>query len=269
MAIDIQTFQNTVMGYYKIHGRHDLPWRVERTPFNAFLSEIMLQQTQVSRVIEKFNQFKARYCSFEDIAISSQSEILTLWQGLGYNRRALYLHKATQIIASQHNGILPQNPEDLVTLPGIGSATAASMVVYAYNKPIPYIETNIRAVYIHHFFKDQQGVSDTELMPIIAKTLDQQDPYNWYSALMDYGTNLKSVHRNPSRRSRHHTKQSTFKGSKRQIRGRVVRIISEMGQINKRKLINYLNDDRSDDVIGDLIKESMLVERNASLHLKG
>lgn len=261
-------FIKEVYRYYKKHGRNDLPWRVNRSPFNAFLSEVMLQQTQVNRVIEKFLLFKEYYNDFEDLAKAPQSEIVRLWQGLGYNRRALYLHKATQMIMSEFNGELPFLPSDLQKLPGIGPATAASIAVYAHNQPHPYIETNIRAVFIHHFFKDKELVSDDDILPLVTKTLDVNDPYNWYSALMDYGTMIKATHKNPSRKSKNHTIQSKFDGSLRQVRGKVLKALSNESTLGRDELIKSINDERCEEVIAQLIKENFIEEHSNMLLLK-
>ncbi len=261
-------FIATVKTFYTEQGRNDLPWRVEKTPFNAFLSEIMLQQTQVPRVIEKFKQFRQRFSSFEMLAEAPQSEIVALWQGLGYNRRAIFLHKSAQYIMSHFNGVLPKDPEKLVKLPGIGPATASSIAVYAYNEPFVFIETNIRAVFIHHFFNDRNDVHDEELVPLIESTLDRIDPYHWYSALMDYGTLLKSAHKNPARKSRHHVKQSTFKGSQREIRGKIIRLITELTQVRLDSLKKFIDDKRFDQVVEALIRENFVKERKGSLFLK-
>lgn len=261
-------FIQQVYEYYESHGRKQLPWRVERTPFNAFLSEVMLQQTQVPRVIEKFNLFKERFNSFEELANAPQSQIVMLWQGLGYNRRALYLHKAAKMIVSDFNGELPSSPSDLQKLPGIGPATAASISVYAHNQPHPYIETNIRAVFIHHFFAEQELISDEEILPLVKETLDYADPYNWYSALMDYGTMIKSIHKNPSRKSKNHTVQSRFEGSRRQVRGKIIKILSENSGISLSSLSKKINDERSESVIRELINEAFIEELSGKLLLK-
>ncbi len=269
MKLNIQenNFQKCVKDHYILSGRHDLPWRNERTPFNAFLSEIMLQQTQVPRVIEKFTLFRKHFNNFQDIADAPQSMIIQLWQGLGYNRRALFMHKATQMIVEQFNGVLPQSRKELEQLPGIGPATSASLMVYAFNAPIPFIETNIRAVYIHHFFKNLDGIHDDELLPIIERTIDREDPYHWYSALMDYGTMIKSQHKNPSRRSRHHTVQSKFTGSKREVRGKVLRKLTNIEGISSHELEQIIDDSRYNDVINDLRREGFIREHNQVLSL--
>jgi len=262
------TFQNHVKKYYIEFGRDDLPWRCERSPFNAFLSEVMLQQTQVPRVVEKYLLFRDNFNSFEDIANAPQSQIVQLWQGLGYNRRALFLHRAAKMIVDDFNGELPQSREELEKLPGIGPATSASLMVYAFNIPVPFIETNIRAVYIHHFFEDQTGVDDSQLLPIIERTLDRNDPYHWYSALMDYGTMIKSEHKNPSRRSKHHSTQSKFSGSKREVRGKIIRELSMNEYIIKSDLLKIIDDIRCVDVMAGLIQEGFVEEHKDMLFLK-
>ncbi len=267
MNVKEKKFQTTVKSYYDKNGRDNLPWRLERTPFNAFLSEVMLQQTQVPRVIEKFTLFRSEFDSFYELANAPQNQIVKLWQGLGYNRRALFLHRACQMIVKDFNGELPKNRVDLEKLPGIGPATSASLMVYAHNSPVAFIETNIRAVYIHHFFKESSDIHDEQLLPLIEKTLDTHDPYHWYSALMDYGTMIKSEFKNPSRRSKHHSVQSQFEGSLRQVRGAVLRELSNNGSLKHDILRSAINDDRYDEVVTKLIAEKFIVEHNNMLHL--
>ncbi|MBN1130180.1 MAG: hypothetical protein JXA71_14405 [Chitinispirillaceae bacterium] len=213
-----------VRAFYKKHGR-TLPWRTVFDPFSIFISEIMLQQTQVDRVAEKFPPFIAAFPDFIALARAPLSTILAQWQGLGYNRRALNLKKAAEIIARDHLGNLPDSPELLVRLPGIGPATAASICAFAFNKPSVFLETNIRTVLIHHFFPNRNKVTDKELLPIATQVLDRKHPREWYSALMDYGTRLKKRHGNVSRRSAHHKTQPRFEGSRRQVRGAVLKTL--------------------------------------------
>jgi A/G-specific adenine glycosylase len=186
----------------------------------------MLQQTQVPRVAEIFPRFVNTFPTFKQLTAASLSEVIAAWSGLGYNRRARYLHEGAIAIMTEHKGRLPRDPAVLRTLPGVGPATASAITVYAFNAPEVYIETNIRAVYIHHFFCDRTGVSDAELMPLITQTLDAEQPRIWYSALMDYGTHLKTVHSNPAKRSAIHKKQAPFAGSNREVRGAVLRMLT-------------------------------------------
>jgi A/G-specific adenine glycosylase len=151
--------------------------------------------------------------------------VLGAWSGLGYNRRALHLHRCAAAIVERFGGTVPRSEDDLVSLPGIGRATAAAIAAYAFGAPAVYVETNIRAAYIHAFFKDRTDVDDEELLPLVAATVDAGDAKRWYSALMDYGAHLKKQFDNPARRSRHHVRQSKFEGSTRQLRGAVLRAL--------------------------------------------
>lgn len=222
----IQQFQQKVYDYYHTNKR-DFPWRKGITPYKIVVSEIMLQQTQAPRVIEKFKLFIKTFPNFESLSKAPFKDILAVWQGLGYNRRALGLKKLAEIIVSEYKGKLPKTPEELVDLPWIGPHTAGSIVAYAYNYPSIFIETNIRSVFIHEFFGDKIEVTDKELLPYIQATLDRENSREWYNALMDYGAMLKDTRQNPSRRSKHYAKQSTFKGSNRKLRGMILRDLAQ------------------------------------------
>lgn len=222
----ISQFHQTVYDHYLKNGRHTLPWRHTTDPYKILVSEVMLQQTQVDRVILKYKEFIKRFPNFKTLAAAPTSAVLTLWSGLGYNRRALYLHRTAKTVALGMGGVFPHLPtvSELVQLPGIGPNTAGAILAYAFNAPVVFIETNIRSVFIHHFFKSQ-SVSDAQLLPLIQQTLDTKNPRLWYWALMDYGVFLKKQFKNPSRRSAHHTKQSKFEGSNRQMRGAVLKAL--------------------------------------------
>ncbi len=224
---NLKQLQTSVWQYYDKHGRRDLPWRVDTSPYAIFLSEVMLQQTQVGRVRIKYAEFVAALPSFEALASAAQRDVLRLWQGLGYNRRALWLKAAAKMVVEDYGGNLPTKPTELRKLPGIGPNTAGSIAAFAFNAPVVFIETNIRRVFIHHCFADREGVGDGELLPLIeaALGLNHDRPREWYWALMDYGSYLASELPNPNRRSRHYVKQSAFVGSDRQIRGEVLRLL--------------------------------------------
>lgn len=202
----------------------------------------MLQQTQAPRVVEKYNSFIQQFPTLKKLNDASTKDVLAAWQGLGYNRRALYIKSITKI---------PKTYAELVELPGIGPNTAGSILAFAYNIPHPFIETNIRSVYIHFFFKNKTDVHDRDIMPLIEKTLDQKNPREWYYALMDYGALLKKT-TNPSQKSRHYKKQSTFKGSHRQKRGEVLRLLLEKPQDLK----------QYGDVVHELEKEGFIKKIN-------
>ena len=221
----ISSFQKIVWGYYRKHKR-SFPWRETTDPYAILVSEIMLQQTQAERVVPKFSAFIKRFPTVTSLARAPLSEVLMLWQGLGYNRRALFLKRAAEEVVSKHSGKIPNTLESLDALPGIGPYTAGAILAFAFNKPTVFIETNIRTVFIHHFFKNARTkVPDGKILPLIEKSLDKKHPRDYYSALMDYGSHLKTTLPNPSRKSTTHTKQSTFKGSHRELRGRVLKLI--------------------------------------------
>ena len=205
-----------------------MPWRETITPYYVVVSELMLQQTQVARVLEKFPVFISKFPDFVSLANAPLADVFEAWQGLGYNRRAKYLHGIARFIMYEWGGVLPSDPELLVNLPGIGKATAGSITAFAFNRPVIFIETNIRRVYLYHFFPEEQNVPDSVIYPFLEVTLDHENPREWYYALMDYGTWLARRTENPNRRSRHYLKQSAFEGSDRQIRGRIIkRLLTE------------------------------------------
>jgi A/G-specific adenine glycosylase len=222
---DKTAFRATVLGYFEEHER-DLPWRRTRDPYAIFVSEVMLQQTQVPRVIPKYRAFLEAFPDVQTLAAAPLVDVLALWSGLGYNRRAKSLKQAAEIIVAG-GGRVPDTLEGLVALPGIGHATAAQILAFAFDVPVAFIETNIRSVYIHEFFDGADDVPDSAILLLVEETLDCDDPRSWYYALMDYGTYLKSMLPNPSRRSAHHVRQSKFEGSMRQIRGALLRELTE------------------------------------------
>lgn len=236
-AAELRRFRYEVMTYYRAH-RREMFWRTHTRPYYIVVSEIMLQQTQVDRVRTKFASFIKRFPDWKSLAQASNHEVLSEWSGLGYNRRGLYLREiAKKVVHDPVYGFLnkslisykinhPIMYKRLLELPGIGPNTAGSILAFAFNQPIPFIETNIRSVFIHFFFKDtKKKISDEQLFPLIEQTLDKKNPREWYYALMDYGSYLKKLHPNPSRRSAYHSKQSAFKGSNRELRSNILKLI--------------------------------------------
>jgi len=218
-------FQRTISSYYYKFGRHDLPWRKTTDPYYILISEIMLQQTQVARVVSKYNTFIKQFPKIDNLANASLKSILRLWSGLGYNRRAIALKKTAEIIYKKYNGKIPNSYAKLITLPGIGPTTANEILAFAFNEPTVFIETNIRSVYIYSFFSNKEKVSDKDIIPLIEQTLDKSNPRTWYYRLMDYGAMLKSKNENPSKRSSQYTKQTRFEGSNRQARGIILKTL--------------------------------------------
>jgi A/G-specific adenine glycosylase len=200
-----------------------LPWRHVADPFAVLTSEVMLQQTQVSRVLKHWDRWMSAFPTADALAAASTTDVLELWQGMGYHRRALALKRAAEQCSERYEGRVPRGYQQLLELPGVGPATAAGVCVFAWGEPQVYLETNVRAVFLHHFFEGCDQVADREIIPLIEATCDTGDPRGWYYALLDYGNHLKQVLPNPSRRSRHHARQSVFEGSVRQKRAFLLR----------------------------------------------
>ncbi len=232
---DIEQFQKTVWDFYKTNKR-DFPWRQTTDPYKILVSEIMLQQTQAPRVVDYYQKWLKRFPDFKTLARAKFSEIYPYWQGLGYNRRAFNLQKAAQKAVQEYGGKLPADVGRLEDFPGIGPYTARAVSIFSFNTPIVCIETNIRRVFIHHFFFDRRSlgeggsesklVTDQEILKLAERALPAGKARQWHWALMDYGSHLKTVTENPNRRHKNYSIQPKFEGSLRQIRGATLRILS-------------------------------------------
>ena len=215
----------------------DLPWRRTHDPYGIWVSEVMLQQTQVARVDGRWQRWLARFPSIDALANAEVADVLEEWQGMGYNRRALSLRAAAQAMVDG-GGEMPSDERELVALPGIGPATAAGIRAFAFDPPATYLETNVRTVFLHELFSDAEDVPDSALLPLVRETCPKDagnpddDPRTWYYALLDYGAHLKRTVPNPSRRSRSHVRQSRFEGSHRKKRAGVVRLLLEARQLD-------------------------------------
>jgi A/G-specific adenine glycosylase len=218
-------FLRTLKNHYR-RERRDLPWRKTHNPYRLLVSEVMLQQTTVERVVPYYNRFIKRFPTAGVLAGARFHDVLDYWQGLGYNRRAQYLQRAARAVVKEHKGIFPRSAEELEALPGVGRYTARSVAAFAYNSPEVFIETNIRTVFLHHFFSKRRGVvRDEEILPLIERALkrSRMRPRTFYTALMDYGAHLKKSGVRINERSAHYTRQTAFEGSARQLRGAILR----------------------------------------------
>lgn len=256
----VKTFQDAIWSFYSKNKRN-FPWRKTTDPYKILVSEIMLQQTQTSRVVPKYELFIQQFPKIENLAKASNEDVLRLWSGLGYNRRALYLKRLAERIVKENRGV-NLDPEFLKTLPGIGPNTAGAIYVFSTNKPFVFIETNIRRVFIHEFFKGQEKILDSSLTPLISHTLDQENPREWCYALMDYGACLAKVEINPNRKSKHYTKQSKFEGSVRQVRGKILKILIEQKQISKNNLERQINSSHFETALQQLETEKFISQKN-------
>lgn len=264
----LQQFHAALWEYYRAHGRHDLPWRIPDAsgifdPYKILVSEIMLQQTQVVRVMPKYEQFLAAFPTVSDLAAAPLGDVLKAWQGLGYNRRAKYLWEAAHDLAAASH--FPSEEKDLVALPGVGKNTAGAIRAYAFNLPALFVETNIRTVFLHHFAGDAQNVPDSFIRDCLRQTLDSAQPRLFYWALMDYGAWLKTQGSHNAQ-SKHYAKQSAFSGSKRQVRGAVVRHLSRKPQTYD-ELAAVITDARLSDILAVLVREGMIRRENNTYYL--
>ena len=263
-------FQQRVLRFYEEQGR-DLPWRHLATDptqrlYEVIVSEMMLQQTQVPRVVQKYRQWLARFPTMTAAAEVSLQEILEVWQGLGYARRAKYLQGTCRELVGRDN--LPSSIAELIVHKGIGINTAAAVLVYTFNQPQVFIETNIRTVYIAEFFSGHTAVSDADIAQKLSETLYVTDPRTWYWALMDYGTFLKTQgHTNV--KSTAYARQSSFSGSKRQVRAAVLKSIVQEGPQKRSILLARHKDARAGQCLDDLIMDGLLADLDGIIVVHG
>lgn len=277
---EIVTFHRVLTDFYYTAGRHGMLWRRPGKngvfdPYKILVSEMMLQQTQVDRVTGKYVEFIDRFPSVNHLAAAPLSDVLTVWNGLGYNRRAKYIHQAARLIEKEFDAAFPASLEELMRIPGVGPNTAGAIMAYAYNAPVVFVETNVRTVIIHHFFAGKPSIHDAEIRTVMSALVPKNDdsemlemqgaaltPREFYWALMDYGTHLKKTVGNVNRASKHYTRQSKFEGSKRQIRGQAIKLLAEK-PLSRTELARRIPDERLGDVLAVLEAEG-LVKRSGS-----
>ncbi len=257
-----RSVRHAVLEYFKKHGRAHLPWRKTTKAYRILVSEIMLQQTQVDRVMPFYKNFLKQFPTPAVLSQAPRSDVLKAWSGLGYNRRAKFLHEAARAMVMRHRGKVPQGYDELRALPGVGEYTAKAVRVFAHNEPEVLIETNVRTVIIHHYFQKQAHVSEPALLDIATHLAAGQDPRTWHGALMDYGTHLKATHGNLSRKSAQYTKQKPFKGSLREVRGAVLKVLHPGAATQKalQKALPQELHDRLDAALLQLQKEGLITK---------
>lgn len=265
----VLAFRRRVYSYYSRHARA-FPWRDTRDPYAIVVSEIMLQQTQTSRVAQRYEGFLRKFPTFKSLAKASIASVLAEWQGLGYNRRALYLVKLAQVVVQQYHGKLPSTITELRQLPGVGAYTAGALLAFVYDKPSVCIETNIRAVFLEEFFKGRYGVRDSDVATLVELTLDRKNPRRWYYALMDYGVACKERSRGINARSAHYVRQSPFDRSVRKVRGEIVKaLLQGGGRVSTVALKRIVRCDttRFSDAVASLISDNIVCRSGAVLEI--
>lgn len=245
----------------------DMPWRQTDDPYKIMVSELMLQQTQVDRVVPKYEEFIGRYPDVFALATASLGDIITLWNGLGYNRRAKFLHDSAIKIVVDYDGKVPSTLKKLVSLPGIGPNTAGAILAYGFDQPAGFIETNIRTVYFQHYFEDSHLVTDDELRRVVRETVDEDHPREWFWALMDYGNYLKRKGSGQLDKSAHYKKQPPLKGSVREVRGQIIRALTKDTMSEAELRDDVAGDDRFMPALQGLLKEGLIERSDTKLHL--
>jgi len=263
-----KAFQREIISYFNTNKRV-FPWRNTQDPYKILVSEVMLQQTGCGRVVPKYTAFIEVFPTIESLAQARLKDVLEAWQGLGYNRRAKALHESAKMIVMRHNSQVPEAREDLEALPGIGPYTAGATRTFAFNKPDVFIETNIRTVFIHFFFSGENAVHDKNILPLIEETVDHDAPRKWFFALMDYGAWIKATHGNVSQKSVHYARQSAFKGSDREIRGKIIKLLVEEGWLTEKNIVQKLNFEakRIGGILKRLLDEALIKERRGIFRL--
>ncbi|MBN1330998.1 MAG: Fe-S cluster assembly protein HesB [Candidatus Heimdallarchaeota archaeon] len=258
----IKNFQKKIFDWWKIHKR-DLPWRKTTNPYYIMISEIMLQQTQVSRSIEKYLEFIKNYPTLESLANAPVADVLKIWSGLGYNKRAIWLQQAAQQIVTLK--MFPTTHEELQKLKGIGPYCSRSILIFAFNRDISTVDTNIRRILIAEGFA-KETMSEKELIIIAEKLLPKGKSSDWHNALMDYGalelTSLKTG-------IRPLTTQSNFTKSNRYFRGKIVKLLTQEESLTKAELMVRcnLNKEKIDSLLTNLISDGLIIEKENKYQL--
>lgn len=270
----IKAFQAKILTWYKANKR-DLPWRPPslklrkdgtRDPYKILVSEVMSQQTQLSRVIPKYEAWLIRFPTISELAAAPVSEVLRFWSGLGYNRRALNLQKASQVIVKDFHGEFPKTTGELVRLPGLGKYTASAVACFAFNEQIPVIDTNIRKVITHEFF---QGILPEEkvIEKVALHILPLGKAYEWNQALMDYSALAMKGKKVPV------PKQSHFLSSNRYYRGQIIKALLQLHEISLLGLEDFFNDhnpierERLVEILESMQKEGLIVSKKDKISL--
>lgn len=258
----ITKFQTHILDWYTVHKR-DLPWRQTRDPYKILVSEMMSQQTQISRVVPKYVAWIERFPTVEDLAQASVRDVLVFWSGLGYNRRAVYLQRCAQVIVREYQGAFPKEENALLQLPGVGRYTARAILCFAFDMQVTVVDTNIKKIILTQFVK-KDHLPEKDIETITSMLLPKGKAYEWNQALMDYaGMELKKEKiRVP--------KQSKFTGSNRFVRGTIIKILLKHQRVTQKQLHQYVEafvtiDEKRFTAILSLLQKDGLIVQNREL----
>ena len=261
---------NTIFSFYSSH-RRSFPWRETTDRYAILVSEVMLQQTQTHRVVPKYVSFLERFPTVEVLAESSLRDVLSLWVGLGYNRRAVMLHRAAQRVMKDFNGVVPKDRESLLLLPGVGPYVSGAVRAFADNSWSVCIETNIRTVIMYHCFPEVSGkVSDAEIEEKLEALISiakrrKVAPRDFYAALMDYGSHLKSNGVRLNTKQKGYVAQSPFAGSVRQARGCILKTLTAKGSMRVPQLKKVVEHDEFHTALDALVREGVVAKKRDSV----
>lgn len=256
----IAAFHSRIFSWYKNHQR-DLPWRSTGDPYSILVSEVMSQQTQLGRVIPKYEAWMKRFPTVYQLADASLRDVLQYWSGLGYNSRALNLQKTARIVVKEYGGQFPTDTKELVGLPGIGKYTAAALACFAFNQQIAVIDTNIRKVITHEFFGGELP-SEKIIEDMAVQILPAGRAYEWNQALMDYSSLVLKQAKIPI------PKQSHFLSSDRYFRGQTVKLLIGKERMTIDQLWRYFDDhnpilrERLETILISMQKDGLIKREN-------
>jgi A/G-specific adenine glycosylase len=265
---ELVAFQSMIFRWWQ-KNRRDLPWRHTRDPYKITVSEIMLQQTQVFRVLPKYAEFIEAWPDVQALAQASPADVIRIWKGMGYNRRALYLHDMAKVIVEEYQGKFPKDEKLLVQLPGVGTYTARALLVFAYNKDVACVDTNIRKI-ITHFFFDDKPQKDSVVRCVAGQLVPAGKSWQWHQALMDYGS--QEMTNAEIQISNIRKKQIPFRQTNRFYRGEIIDMLREKKYIET-KIINYIynrynkQEYEIQNIINGLIKDGLVIRKKNILSL--
>jgi A/G-specific adenine glycosylase len=250
--------QEPLLAWYE-KNRRDLPWRKTHDPYRILVSEVMLQQTQVERVIPKYEEWLRALPGFQSLAKAARSDVLRRWSGLGYNNRAVRLHALAKLLVEKHGGKLPDSEEELRKLPGIGPYTAGALMVFAHNKPGMCVDVNVERIIKRIFYtKTKINITKNDVKESFLVSFPAGRARDWGNTLMDFGSTVctptrpgcaecpifaecKSKGERPDEKSlREKKRQTQFLDSNRWWRGRILRALTVAPSLDKRQLFSKI-----------------------------